>query len=603
LSTCEAESDCQNNIKRSCTLNESASAKGIDASVAAVLADQGWIVATPVGNSMWPLLKRQRNAVLIRQAAGRLRRHDIALFRRDNGQLVLHRVMEVGYQDYACCGDNQLTWEHGIREDQILGLVEGFYRGESFISCTDPGYQRYVRLWCSSMGLRRICLQGAMVMRKTAVILHRPARPVEPACTQTANPRSTATAYLLQLVAAVLHRQSPPLPTRSLDWAILTVLVEAHHLERLVDQAIRSGEAADPQFESCVPAEARRKLRQLANSNLRRFIRQDYEISRLQASFEAQAIDYLPLKGLVLQYCYPAPGLRYMTDADILIRSGQLERAVRAVQALGYTMASDSPHHVMLHQGPSLTLELHHTLLSGQIGHKLGNVWDRAKPDGQSNHGYQLAPEDFTAYLLAHMAKHFSHGGIGIRSLIDIQVTRQHFQDNWNEQSLQRKLQDLGLREFSSRLQALANDWFGENPAFNQDDELSQFIISSAMIGTCEQATLQSVAAQGKHRQLVQARQQNIKQNRQNNLLQDKLRWCISRVFPSTSELAITYPWLTGWPWLLPIAWLARAGSIVWQRPQNLRLLFWIWQIKPQAVHRIHKLAAQLNLHDLDLQA
>ncbi len=119
---------------------------------------------TPVrGTSMNPLLHEGEDTVVIVPKVGPLRRFDVPLYRRENGQHVLHRVMRVEQDGYVLCGDHQLEWEHGITDEMVLGVMDGFFRGKRYVKTTNFGYRLYVFFWCRVPYLRKICLH---LMRK-----------------------------------------------------------------------------------------------------------------------------------------------------------------------------------------------------------------------------------------------------------------------------------------------------------------------------------------------------------------------------------------------------------------------------------------------------
>lgn len=69
---------------------------------------------------------------------------------------ILHRVIDVGNTEYILCGDNQYVPEFCIKDEQILGVLRGFYRGEHYIDCrTNWKYRIYVKIWCYSLRLRK----------------------------------------------------------------------------------------------------------------------------------------------------------------------------------------------------------------------------------------------------------------------------------------------------------------------------------------------------------------------------------------------------------------------------------------------------------------
>lgn len=95
-----------------------------------ILDEQGKLVYTNVGISMMPLLRQRRDLLVItRKPEGRLRLWDVPLYYRPHtGQYIMHRVLWVGRHSYVMCGDNQWRPEFGVRDDQILGVLEGVTR-------------------------------------------------------------------------------------------------------------------------------------------------------------------------------------------------------------------------------------------------------------------------------------------------------------------------------------------------------------------------------------------------------------------------------------------------------------------------------------------
>ena len=130
----------------------------IDTSIAQELERRGRVIAPFRGVSMLPMLRQDRDLVIIEKAAGRLERGDVGLYRRKgDGALVLHRVLEAGPEGYVFLGDNCAFAEKGIADEQILGRLVGFVHGGRQISANSPGYRRYVRLWLAIRPLRMGC--------------------------------------------------------------------------------------------------------------------------------------------------------------------------------------------------------------------------------------------------------------------------------------------------------------------------------------------------------------------------------------------------------------------------------------------------------------
>ena len=117
---------------------------------------------------MLPMLREGIDSVVISPLPEKLRKYDLPLYQRENGQYILHRVVEVG-QTYTCMGDNQFAREPGLPHSCMIAVVTSFYRGEREYSVKDPCYRLYCRLWHWSRPLRRFWRRGISWIRRHLV--------------------------------------------------------------------------------------------------------------------------------------------------------------------------------------------------------------------------------------------------------------------------------------------------------------------------------------------------------------------------------------------------------------------------------------------------
>lgn len=120
---------------------------------------------SPMGTSMLPMLRQGRDQVVLSPVPRKLKKYDLPLYRRDNGQFVLHRVIWAG-ETYTCMGDNQFVAEPGLRHEQMIGLVTAFWREEKEIRVTDASYWIYCRLWHYSRPLRHLWRRSLAWLRR-----------------------------------------------------------------------------------------------------------------------------------------------------------------------------------------------------------------------------------------------------------------------------------------------------------------------------------------------------------------------------------------------------------------------------------------------------
>lgn len=118
------------------------------------LAQNGKLIYTNRGDSMMPLIRQGRDLLIIVPVQGRLKKYDVPLYKRDNGQYVLHRILKVREHDYVICGDNRWSKEYGITDRHIIGILTGVIRNGREISVNDRKYKAYVHLWCDLFPVR-----------------------------------------------------------------------------------------------------------------------------------------------------------------------------------------------------------------------------------------------------------------------------------------------------------------------------------------------------------------------------------------------------------------------------------------------------------------
>ena len=100
----------------------------------------------PRGTSMLPLLRQGIDSVVL-VAPRTLKRGDVLLYRRANGQYVLHRLVRVRRDGSLWfSGDNHMTVEKGIERGQIIASTAAVFRGEKRKESTTFGMRFYAKM-------------------------------------------------------------------------------------------------------------------------------------------------------------------------------------------------------------------------------------------------------------------------------------------------------------------------------------------------------------------------------------------------------------------------------------------------------------------------
>ena len=126
----------------------------------------GKLIYTNVGDSMLPLIRQDRDLVVIGPVSGRLRKYDVPLYRRDSGQYVLHRIVRVRETDYVLCGDNRIRREKGVCDRQIIGVLTAVVRNGRTVPVTSLRYRLYARAVCALYPLRVIRIRVQHAFRR-----------------------------------------------------------------------------------------------------------------------------------------------------------------------------------------------------------------------------------------------------------------------------------------------------------------------------------------------------------------------------------------------------------------------------------------------------
>lgn len=107
------------------------------------------------GVSMLPMLRQGKDSVELSPLPPKLKKYDLPVYRRTDGQYVMHRVVAVKADHYICLGDNTLTLEH-IYPEQMIGVVSAFKRDHRRIEISNAFYRVYCRLWYLIYPVRKL---------------------------------------------------------------------------------------------------------------------------------------------------------------------------------------------------------------------------------------------------------------------------------------------------------------------------------------------------------------------------------------------------------------------------------------------------------------
>lgn len=108
------------------------------------------------GNSMSPFLIHGRDTVYLSRLTRSVRRGDMLLYQRENGNYVLHRVFKAAPESLTMIGDAQTILEPGIRRDQVIAIVTRVERKGIPLGPGSFWWGFFEKIWIRIIPLRRI---------------------------------------------------------------------------------------------------------------------------------------------------------------------------------------------------------------------------------------------------------------------------------------------------------------------------------------------------------------------------------------------------------------------------------------------------------------
>lgn len=367
---------------------------------------------------------------------------------------------------------------------------------------------------------------------------------------------------LVYLSACALHSVVPDEETvKSVDLRELLHVAARHSMQVIIAMALESAVAAYPRLLSVMDKETLDEFKLIKAQAIRKKVLFDAELQKLLEFMEQNGIFYMPLKGLVLQSFYPRFGMRQMCVNDIFFDINYRKDIRSFMIANGYEVIKyNSGYPDAYRKNGMFLFEMHFSLYNEtdneiEFNRYYKDVKHKLVKDESNGFGYHFTDEDFYIHCLSHSYKHFSHGGNGVRSLMDIFVflLEKHSKLDWCY--IDAELLKLGIVGFERMMRALAFKCFertavdrksGTASLSEKERQMLDFLISSGVYGTVQNRIEQMVDEYGQSRV-------------------DKVKYAIRRLFPSMGYYKVNYPFCYKTRVLIPFVavWRIIKRSIV----------------------------------------
>lgn len=126
-----------------------------EAHIESELLAHGTCLTRTRGKSMKPLLKENRDAVMLMRSDREIKKYDVVLYKDSLGRYILHRVIAIKGDVLVIRGDNTYKKERVPKSDILAYMVSYNRKGKSR-SVDRFGYKLYSRVWNFLYPLRYI---------------------------------------------------------------------------------------------------------------------------------------------------------------------------------------------------------------------------------------------------------------------------------------------------------------------------------------------------------------------------------------------------------------------------------------------------------------
>ena len=272
------------------------------------------------------------------------------------------------------------------------------------------------------------------------------------------------------------------------------------------------------------PDQVEKNLNLYYTQNFRKTALFEEERKVLYKYMNERQISFLPLKGILINTLYPDYGTREFADNDILFDQKHKKEIKEFFVNRGYEVESYGKYvHDTYLKKPVYNFEMHRILFQDTSRNKTMKVFENYYKDFLEHalvkDGYErkVSDEDFFLYFLCHFYKHYSNGGAGIRTLLDIRIYLIKHPD-MDRNYLNQEYKKMNIQSFVDSILSLIDHLFLGKELSKEEKDILVSMVDSGTYG-------------------------NIETNVKNNMKKKtKTQYILSRIFPPLSFYKSTYP-------------------------------------------------------------
>lgn len=252
-----------------------------------------------------------------------------------------------------------------------------------------------------------------------------------------------------------------------------------------------------------------------------------FDVEKILREFDEAGVRNVPLKGYFMKHIYPQTDFRTMTDIDILVDKKNFGEVERIFTEQGFENVGVLNVKEIHFRKDLMYFEIHADLNEGD-DRSYSDIWNRVLPREGYKLSCKMSDEDFYIYNLYHSFKHFLHGGIGLRMVMDVYVYLTAF-PSLDADYIAAELEKRGMVQFEKEMRELAFSWFSDDETVI--NEFGEFVLYCGTFGDRKVTFYQGKQRTG------------------------RFYW-LKQVFTPLNEMKRRYSYLDKAPFLLPFSWV-----------------------------------------------
>lgn len=348
--------------------------------------------------------------------------------------------------------------------------------------------------------------------------------------------------YLIHLLKSVLNKTQPEEKPDNLSFETILNISKLHHVANMAYYAVEKLKTGPEENIIKIWAELRDRA-------IVKDLTQTFEFDLIINTFNKEKVRCLPLKGIFMKDLYPQRDMRTMSDIDMLVDEENMSKVSEIMTSLNYSSVDDEDddHHDAYTKKPTMYVEVHKQLFGKNGGVYLeifSNPWEHTNEVSPCL--FNFSDDWFFLYLFAHLEKHYSKRGTGIRSIMDIYVYLKAKEKTLNWEMIYTYLDKIGKSQICRDIIQLSKIWFGDEKLSPKYEKMSNYVLHSGVYGT----NLNSVLSDFNHMSTA--------------------KYILYRTFPPLKVMKKIYPTLNKVPVLLPVYWIGRIFSLAIFKRKNI---------------------------------